>query len=62
MTPTGVENMFTVKNIRTGKLVKDAVSGKLLTWATKEEADKYASSLNVFASVGWKRDRFVAVA
>lgn len=54
--------MYTVKNIRTGKLVKDAVSGKLLTWATKKEADKFAASLNVFAAVGWKRDRFVVQA
>lgn len=38
--------MYNVKNLNTGKLIKDAITGKTWTFETKEHADKWAASMN----------------
>jgi len=53
--------MFKIKNLRTGNFAKNAIDRKVFTFDTKDLAEKFAASMNVFAAVDRKRDRFVAV-
>jgi hypothetical protein len=53
--------MFNVKNLRTGRLLKDACSRQIIMYETRDAAEKAAHSMNRFAAVDGKRDRYVAI-
>jgi hypothetical protein len=55
------EGPFNSKNLRTGALVKDAISRKVLVFVTQDEARTTAESLNRFAVAGNMPDRYAAV-
>ena len=54
--------MFNVKNLRSGKVLKDACSRKVIVYETREHAELAAHSMNRFAAVAEKRDRYVVIA
>lgn len=51
--------MFKVKNVVTGKFVKDEKTGRVLVFATREEAELHADHLSSFYSCEDHRSRFV---
>lgn len=53
--------MYKVKNLRTGNFIKNAIDRKVFVYATKEDAEKAASTMNVYAVADRKRDRYTAV-
>jgi hypothetical protein len=55
------EGPFNVKNLRTGALVKDAITRKVLEFVTQGEAQTTAESLNRFAIEGNMPDRYAVV-
>ena len=55
------EGPFNIRNLRTGALVKDAITRKALVFVTQGEARTTAESLNRFAVAGNMPDRYAAV-
>ncbi|WP_277045138.1 hypothetical protein [Caballeronia mineralivorans] len=55
------EGPFNIRNLRTGALVKDAITRKVLVFVTQGEARTTAESLNRFAVAGNMPDRYAAV-
>jgi hypothetical protein len=53
---------FNITNLRTGALVKDAITRKVLVFVTLGEARTTAESLNRFAANANMPDRYAAVA
>jgi hypothetical protein len=52
---------YQVKNLISGKIVRDACSRSIITFETKEDAERYAFSLTRFAVVSEKRANFVVI-
>jgi len=52
---------YRVRNLRTGVLIKDAISRTTLTFSSEDEATTTAESLNRFAAAGNKTDRYEAL-
>lgn len=53
--------MYKVKNLRTGKFLKNAIDRKVFTYSTKEEAEIAAAGMNAFARANEKRDKYMIV-
>jgi len=50
---------YTVKNLRSGNLLKDAITRKVRYFESKEDAQKAAFSMTRFAVSGEKSDRYI---
>ncbi|MBC8737041.1 hypothetical protein F6X40_09490 [Paraburkholderia sp. UCT31] len=53
--------IFHIKNLVSGRLVKDAITGKRLEFADKAEAESYARSMQALAISHPKPAKFVVV-
>lgn len=53
--------MFSVKNLRTGNFIKNAIDRKVFVYESMEDAQTVAASMNVFAVADRKQDRYVAI-
>lgn len=53
--------MFKIKNLHNNRIVKDAVTRAVVTFATKEEAEQFATSLQRNAIASDKRAKFVVI-
>lgn len=52
---------YAVKNLRTQKLSKDAITSQTVKYETRESAEKAAFSLNRFAAIDRKDNRHYVV-
>jgi hypothetical protein len=52
---------YAVKNLKTGRLVKDAITGKILYSDTREQAEKIVESMNAFARMDEKNRSYGVV-
>ncbi len=43
--------MYTIKNLRTSKIIKDAITGKAMTFESKQQAQKFADSLTLYSVI-----------
>jgi hypothetical protein len=55
------QGLFNIRNLRTGALVKDAITRKVLVLVTQGEARTTAESLNCFSVAGNMPDRYAVV-
>lgn len=53
--------MFKIKNLVTGRIVKECCSRQVITFDSKDDAERFASSMQMNAIADRKHTKFVVI-